>query len=204
MIGFFFFTTQYLQDVLGFSPLQAGFAFLPMTAVNFGVAVVVTGLVRRIGLTWTLIAGVAFTLVGMGWLSRIDGDSGYLAAVALPMVLIGIGQGLAFAPMTSAGLAGATGKDAGAASGVINTFHQLGSALGLGIVTAIAATAVTAGAGPRTAVVERVTAALTGSSVLLAVALVLVVVLITGRRMPLAKPSPAPADATEAVQAINA
>src|ERR1700753_3020738 len=69
MIGFFFFTTQYLQDALGFTPLQAGFAFLPMTAVNFAVAVVVNRVVRRIGLTSTLIAGVAATLVGMFWLS---------------------------------------------------------------------------------------------------------------------------------------
>jgi EmrB/QacA subfamily drug resistance transporter len=182
MIGFFFFTTQYLQDALGFTPLRAGFAFLPMTAVNFGVAVIVNRISRRIGLTPTLIAGVAATLIGMVWLSQIDEHSTYLAAVALPMVFIGIGQGLAFAPMTSAGLAGVVGKDAGAASGVINTFHQLGSALGLSVVTAIAAAAVTTGAAPRTAVVERASAALTGSSVLLAIALVLVLVLITGRR----------------------
>jgi Na+/melibiose symporter-like transporter len=103
MIGFFF-TTQYLRGVLGFTPLQAGLAFLPMSAVNFAVALLVTGLVRRLGATPVLIVGVVATLAGMAWLSRVDADSSYLTAVALPMLLIGVGQGLAFAPMTSATL----------------------------------------------------------------------------------------------------
>jgi len=177
MIGFFFFTTQYLQDVLGFTPLQAGLAFLPMTAVNFAVAVVVNRVVDRIGRNGTLIAGVAATLAGMIWLSRVGLDSGYWGAVAVPMVLIGAGQGLAFAPMTSAGLSGVVGGDAGASSGVINTFHQLGSALGLSVVTAFGTAAVSSSA-PRTALVERVSGALTGSSGLLLLGFVLVLVLI--------------------------
>jgi EmrB/QacA subfamily drug resistance transporter len=181
MIGFFFFTTQYLQGVLGFTPLQAGLAFLPMTAVNFAVAVLVNRVVQQIGTRWTLIAGVAATLAGMVWLSRLGLDSSYWGAVALPMVGIGIGQGLAFAPMTSAGLSGVVGSDAGASSGVINTFHQLGSALGLSVVTVVGTAAVTSSA-PRTALVERVSGALTGSSGLLLLALVLTIVLITGRR----------------------
>ncbi|MFC4069064.1 MFS transporter [Actinoplanes subglobosus] len=182
MIGFFFFTTQYLQGVLGFSPLQAGIAFLPMSAVNFAVALLVNRFVRRFGATPVLIAGVALTLAGMGWLSRAGADSGYLTAVALPMVLIGVGQGLAFAPMTSAGLAGVDSADAGAASGLVNTFHQIGSALGLGILTSVAATAVHERASASAALVDRVGAALTGSTVLLAVALLLVITLIA--RMP--------------------
>jgi EmrB/QacA subfamily drug resistance transporter len=181
MIGFFFFTTQYLQGVLGFTPLQAGLAFLPMTAVNFAVAVVVTRIVGRFGAGATLIGGVAATLAGMAWLSRIGLDSSYWGAVAAPMVLIGIGQGLAFAPMTSFGLSGVVGSDAGASSGVINTFHQLGSALGLSVVAALGAAAA-ASSSPQTALVERVSGALTGSSGLLLLALVLVVVLIAGHR----------------------
>ena len=184
MIGFFFFTSQYLQGVLGFSPLQAGLAFLPMSAVNFAVAVVVNRPVRRFGATPILIAGVAATLVGMGWLSRADAGSAYLIAVALPMVLVGIGQGLAFAPMTSAGLAGVDPADAGAASGLVNTFHQLGSALGLAVLAAIGSAAVPAGTDGTTALADRVAAALTGSSVLLAMALLLVVALIARRPQP--------------------
>ncbi len=191
MFGFFFFTTQYMQGILGFSPLQAGFGFLPMSAVNFGVAVLVSRFVERFGSTWVLIAGVVFTLAGMAWLSRAGLGSDYWLAVALPMVLIGIGQGLAFAPMTSAGLAGVGGPDAGASSGVINTFHQVGSALGLGILVAVGAAAVPAGASGQTALLDRINAALTGSSVLLVVALAVVLVLIARRTTP-ARPVEAP------------
>ncbi|WP_433611433.1 MFS transporter [Dactylosporangium sp. CA-139114] len=182
MIGFFPFTSQYLQGVLGFSPLQAGLAFLPMSAVNFAVALLVNRVLGRFGATPVLIAGVAATLAGMAWLSRADAGSDYLLAVALPMVLIGIGQGLAFAPMTSAGLAGVDTADAGAASGLVNTFHQLGSALGLAILAAVGSAAVPSGAGDTAALVDRIAAALTGGSVLLAIALLLVLALIAGRQ----------------------
>ena len=182
MIGFFYFTTQYLQGVLGFSPLQAGLAFLPMSAVNFAVALLVMGAVRRLGSTPVLALGVLVTLAGMGWLSRVGADSSYPVAVALPMVLIGIGQGLAFAPMTSAGLAGVDPRDAGAASGMVNTFHQLGSALGLGILVAVGVATVPTGTPATTALVDRVGTALAGGSVMLAIALVLVGALITERR----------------------
>jgi predicted MFS family arabinose efflux permease len=197
MIGFFFFTTQYMQDVLGFSPLEAGFAFLPMSAVNFAVAVLVTRIIGRVGATPTLASGVALTLAGMAWLSRIEVGSSYLTAVAMPMVLIGIGQGLAFAPMTSAGLSGVTGSDAGASSGLINTFHQLGSAVGLSVLAAFGASAVTANAASSEAVVQRVSAALTGGSVLLGIALVAVATLITTRRTQTTEQAPLkPARAT--------
>jgi EmrB/QacA subfamily drug resistance transporter len=181
MIGFFYFTTQYLQGVLGFTPLQAGVAFLPMSAVNFAVALLVTGLVRRLGSTSTVVAGVAVTLARMTWLSRIGAGSDYVAAVALPMVLIGVGQGLAFAPMTSAGIAGANAADAGAASGLVNTFHQLGSALGLGVLVAVGVAHPPTDASPGTVLVERVDTALTGAALMLAAALVLVVTLVAER-----------------------
>ncbi|MGH3247528.1 MAG: MFS transporter, partial [Trebonia sp.] len=194
MIGFFFFTSQYLQDVLSFSPLQAGLAFLPMTAVNFAVAVVVNRIQGRIGMRLTLTAGMAFNVAGMAWLSRIGLHSAYLSAVAPPMVLIGIGQGLAFAPMTSAGIARVDGKDAGAASGLVNTFHQLGSALGLSVVTAIGVAATPGTAAGKAAVADRASAALTGSTGFLAAALVVVVVLVTSRREAAAIPAAAVPD----------
>lgn len=78
MIGFFFFTTQYLQGILGFSPLQAGLAFLPMTLVNFIVALSIPRVVERFGNTAPLIAGVALTLAGMVGLSQLTPHSVYL------------------------------------------------------------------------------------------------------------------------------
>jgi hypothetical protein len=97
------------------------------------------------------------------------------------MVLVGAGQGLAFAPLTNAGIAGVAPADAGAASGLVNTAHQLGTALGLAVLSAVA---LRAGMGTRgvDAVAAHVSAALTGSSVLLALALVVVLVLVVPGR----------------------
>ena len=177
MIGFFFFTTQYLQDALGFTPLQAGLGFLPMSLVNFAVALAIPRLGARIPNGVLLAGGTAVTLLGMAWLSRAGVGDAYLSSVALPMVLIGAGQGLAFAPLTNAGIAGVAPSDAGAASGLVNTAHQLGTALGLAVLSAVALRAGSGSSGPD-AVAEQVRAALTGSSVLLALALLIVLVLI--------------------------
>ena len=178
MIGFFYFTTQYLQGVLGLSPVEAGLAFLPMTVVNFAVAMAIPHLTPRLGNARLLAAGTALTLVGMAWLSRLGESTPYLTAVALPMVLIGAGQGLAFAPMTSAGIAGVDRADAGAASGLVNTAHQLGSALGLGVLVAVAAGAGADAATPAAALTAQVATAITAGSVLLALGLVVVVALV--------------------------
>lgn len=170
MIGFFFFTTQFLQGVYGFNPLQAGVAFFPMTVVNFFVALAVPRLTQRFGNAPLLAAGLALTLAGMTWLSTITADTPYLTGVALPMVLIGVGQGLAFAPLTSAGIAGASANDAGAASGLVNTSHQLGSALGVGVLVAVSAKA--------GSLAGTVAVAYTGGSIMLATALLVTLVLI--------------------------
>jgi predicted MFS family arabinose efflux permease len=177
MIGFFFFTTQYLQDALGFTPLQAGLGFLPMSLVNFAVALAVPRLGARLPNGVLLAGGTAVTLAGMVWLSRAGLADAYLTSVALPMVLIGAGQGLAFAPLTNAGIAGVAPADAGAASGLVNTAHQLGMALGLAVLSAVALRAGTGVGGPE-AVAQHVRAALTGSSVILALALLVVLVVL--------------------------
>ncbi|CAG7619805.1 MFS transporter [Rhodococcus opacus] len=177
MIGFFYFTTQLLQDGFGFSPLQAGLGFLPMTLVNFVVALMVPRLSARLSNETLLATGTALTLAGMAWLSRIDTLDTYLVDVALPMILVGAGQGLAFGPLTNAGIAGVDSADAGAASGLVNTAHQLGMALGLGVLVALSANTGSNLDGPA-AVTDHVGTALTGGTVLLVVALVVVLTVI--------------------------
>jgi EmrB/QacA subfamily drug resistance transporter len=177
MIGFFFFTTQYMQDALGFTPLQAGLGFLPMSLVNFAVALAIPRLGARIPTGVLLAGGTAVTLAGMAWLSRAGIGGAYVSSVAVPMVLIGAGQGLAFAPLTNVGIAGVAQSDAGAASGLVNTAHQLGTALGLAVLSAVALRAGTGTGGAQT-VAEHVRAALTGGSVLLALALLVVLAVI--------------------------
>ncbi|WP_234438717.1 MFS transporter [Streptomyces sp. NRRL S-340] len=179
MIGFFFFTAQFVQSVYRWTPSQAGLAFLPMTLVNFVFAVRVPRLLERFGRPRVLTTGVVLTTLGMAWLSRLGLHTPYLTGVALPMVLIGAGQGLTLAPLTSSGVDGVAAEDAGAGSGLVNTVHQIGSALALSILTAVAATVST---GHEAAdIAARSGAALTGSAVLLALAVTAVLILIVPR-----------------------
>ena len=129
MIGFWFYTTQYLRGVLGMRPLQAGIAFLPATLVNFAVALAVPTLTRRFGNARLLAGGLAVSVLGMAWLGQVGPDTPYLLGVALPMVLIGAGQGSSLSPLTVAGVAGVAEEDAGAASGLVNVAHQVAASL---------------------------------------------------------------------------
>jgi EmrB/QacA subfamily drug resistance transporter len=178
MLGFWFFITQFLQVVDGFSPLEAGLAFFPMTVANFVVAVVVPQLTRKYGNGPLLAGGLAVTLVGMFWLSRLSADTAYVTGIALPMILIGAGQGASLGPLTASGIAGVTKEDAGAASGLVNVAHQLGGSLGLGILVTVFAAAGTVAMAPAELLAVRVGASLTAGTVMLGLAFVIVVILI--------------------------
>jgi EmrB/QacA subfamily drug resistance transporter len=179
MLGFWFFITQYMQGVLGFTALQAGFAFLPTTIPNFAAATAVPALTRLLGNARLLAAGLALTAVGMAWLSRVSADSAYLTGVALPMILIGIGQGLVLGPLTVAGVAAVAPEDAGAASGLVNVMHQLGGSLGLAILVVVFAAS--QGGPPVDALARGVSAALEAAGMMLALALVTTVILLVRR-----------------------
>lgn len=173
MIGFFFFTTQFLQRVLAYSPSLTGLAFLPMTLVNFAVALCVPRLTRRLGNARLLAIGLSLSLLGMAWLSRVDVGTAYWLGVALPMALIGAGQGMALSPLTAAGVAGVPAQDAGAAAGIVNVAHQLGNSLGLASLVAISAFGAHQLAGVAL-LAHRVSLALGWAAAMLALALLLV------------------------------
>ncbi|HVC70031.1 MAG TPA: MFS transporter [Acidimicrobiales bacterium] len=141
MFAMFFFVTQFLQGVRGYSALGAGLAFLPVTAVMFGAARTAPKFAPRVGNTRLLIAGVFLAMVGMAWLSRISAGTPYFPDIAVPMLLLGLGIGTAMTPLTTAGMAGVEPEDAGAASGVVNVSQQLGGSLGLGILVTVFAAA---------------------------------------------------------------
>jgi EmrB/QacA subfamily drug resistance transporter len=177
MFGMFFFLTQFLQGVDGYSPLRAGIAFLPLTLVMFSMVLVVPRLIARLGNARLLAGGVATALIGMAWLSRLTSTTPYLSGIALPMVILGIGAGAAFTPLTASGVAGVAAEDAGAASGVVNVAHQLGGSLGLGVLVTVFAAA-----APQTnGLAHAVAASLTVGAVMLAVALAVVVATILVR-----------------------
>ena len=184
MFGMFFFLTQYLQGVAGYSPLRAGVAFLPLTTVMFAMVFVVPGLVARLGNARLLAAGVTVAFVGMAWLSRLGADTPYLTGIGLPMIILGIGAGAAFTPLTASGVAGVEPEDAGAASGLVNVAHQLGGSLGLGVLVTVFASASPAGLGPREVIAGRIASSLTVGAAMLALALAVVIALIrTPRQM---------------------
>ena len=180
MITYFLFVSQFLQDAQGFTALQAGLAFLPMTIVNFGVAIAVPRLTRWAGAPRMMVAGLVLALVGVAWLSTVQPDTSFWIGIAVPGILVGAGQGLLFAHLTTAGIGGVSAAEAGAASGVVNAFHQIGGAVGLAITVTLAAAATerSTALDPATRLTEQVGAALTGSSILLTVALITVLALV--------------------------
>jgi MFS family permease len=185
MFAMFFFLTQFFQGVRGFSALDAGLAFFPVTAVMFGAARLAPRIAPRIGNSRLLIGGVFLAVAGMAWLSRITADTAYFPQIAVPMLLLGLGIGTALTPLTTAGVAGVEPKDAGAASGVVNVAQQLGSSLGLGILVTVFAAAgraaahhavgATAALQAHYELAHAVATALRGSTIFLALGLAVVV-----------------------------
>lgn len=171
MMSYFYFLTQFLQGVYHFTAFEAGAAFLPMTLASFATAVNVPRLTRHIPSPALLSIGFGLLTAGIGWLSLVRPDTPYLVGVALPLLVYGIGQGLAIGPLTGAGVAGATGQLAGAASGMINTAQQLGGTVGIAALVSI-----TTGSGAPLA--QQVATAFTGGTILAAIALVITLVLI--------------------------
>jgi EmrB/QacA subfamily drug resistance transporter len=141
MFGMFFFLTQFVQDILGFSPLRAGISFLPMTAALFAVSRLSPRLITRFGARPLMLAGLVPVIGGMAWLSRISPGTGYLSGVLGPMLLIGCGMGVVFVPLTMASLAGVRPEDSGAASSMVNVTQQVGGSLGLAILVTAFTTA---------------------------------------------------------------
>ncbi|MBA3347562.1 MAG: MFS transporter [Actinobacteria bacterium] len=138
LFAMFFFNTLYVQRVLGFSPLQAGLAFLPVT-VGIGIGAGLSQLaVKRMGIRSTSIIGMSIATIGMLILLTTDANGTYLGDVLPGLIPISIGMGLTFVPVTLLATSGMTNEDAGLASGLFNTSQQVGGALGLAILSTIA------------------------------------------------------------------
>ncbi|MEJ1310988.1 MFS transporter [Latilactobacillus sakei] len=140
MLSMWFLTPQIMQTHLGFTPLQAGIGFFPLTVVNFIVALQVSKLTTRFGNTKLLTVGIATTAIGMCALGFFSEQVGYALGIAVPMILMGIGQGLTLSPLTVAGVANTLPADAGATSGVVNMVHQIGGSIGMSFIVAVSAT----------------------------------------------------------------
>lgn len=137
MLPFWFLTSQAMQQFLGFSPLMAGIVFFPLTILNFIVAMRVADLTERFGNGPLLGIGMALTVIGLLIMALLSPVNGYWLELGLPMLLIGFGQGLIMSPLTTVGVANTLPEDAGAASGLINTMHQIGSSVGLALIVGV-------------------------------------------------------------------
>jgi MFS family permease len=141
LYGAFFFLTQFLQRVLGFSPIVTGIAFLPMTLMIFTVSRIVPRLIPRLGPQRILIGGALLTALAMLWFTRISVSTHYAPNLIVPMILLGVGVGSAFLPLSIIVLSGVPGREAGAASGMLQTVQQVGGALGLSVLVTAFGTA---------------------------------------------------------------
>jgi EmrB/QacA subfamily drug resistance transporter len=139
MFSQFFLQTLYMQEVLHYSPIQSGAAFVTMTLAIVVFANVAQVLVGRIGVRRVLTTGLVLDAISLALLTRLPVDGHYLANLFPAFLIGGLGLALTFVPMTIAGLTGVSGADAGVASGLINTSRQIGGAVGLAAVSSIAA-----------------------------------------------------------------
>jgi len=142
LFSMFFFISLYLQQVLGYGPLKAGLAYVPLSLLIITSAGVASQLVTRIGFKPTLITGMLFVTAGLLWFSQVSAPGGsYVGDVLFPSMLAAVGLGFAFVTSTIAAVTGTEPSEAGLASGLINTSQQVGGALGLAITATVASSA---------------------------------------------------------------
>jgi MFS family permease len=140
MFGAWYFETLYMQSVLGFTPIEAGVAFLPQTLLIAVGSQVTSRLIARFGTRTLMVAGSAVAAAGLVWLSTITPDSTFVADLLGPFLLIGAGMGLSVTPVVVAGTSGVEPREAGLASGLLNTSRIVGAAVGLAALSTVAAT----------------------------------------------------------------
>jgi len=140
IIGLFYFLSLYLQKVLGYSAIKAGTSQLPLAVGIILAAGMASPLVAHLGVRRVLIAGLALFAGGLGWFAQLPVNGSYLADLLGPSLLIALGLGFAFVPITILAETGVKDREYGLASGLLNTSQQIGGALGLAVLATIATT----------------------------------------------------------------
>ena len=140
IFGIFFLLSLYMQQVLGYSAMQAGLGYLAVALTVVVAATISQGLVTKVGVKPVLVVGMALLTIGMLFFAQVSVDGSYWTDLFPGFLIIGVGMGFSFVPISIAALAGVQGPEAGLASGLINTSQQIGGALGLAVLTTIATT----------------------------------------------------------------
>lgn len=144
MFSMFLFISYFFQAVLGYTPLQCGLLFLPFSAGVVISAGIASQLLPRFGPRWVTFAGFVLAIAGMLGYTRLDAASHYWPNILPFMVIMSLGMGLIFVPLSATALFGVGGHDAGVASAVLNTSQQIGGSIGIAFLNTIAASATTA------------------------------------------------------------
>ena len=139
MFGMFYFASLYVQQILGYSPLKAGLAFLPVTAGIMIGAGAAQQLIKRFGVRNVAAAGTTLAALGLLVLTRLPVHGSYVSDLLSGLFPLSVGMGLVFVPLTLMATSGVSGDDAGLASGLFNTAQQVGGSLGLAILSTLAA-----------------------------------------------------------------
>ena len=137
VFGMFFLLSLYMQEVLGFSALETGVGYLAVALTAVAASGLSQALVTRVGVKWVLAAGMALLVGGLVYFTQISVGGSYVNDLLPGFILIGVGLGFSFVPISIAALAGVEGREAGLASGLINTNQQIGGAIGLAILTTV-------------------------------------------------------------------
>ena len=138
LFSMFFFISLYMQQVLGFDALQAGLSYLPLAFTIIATAGIASQIATKVGFKPVLIGGMLLVAAGLLWFSQVSAGGSYASDVLGPSILAGAGLGFAFVPVTIAAVSGVRDQDSGLASGLINTAQQVGGALGLAVLAAVA------------------------------------------------------------------
>ncbi len=136
-LSMFFLAVQYIEGELGFGPMATGLAFLPLTLGIFAMSRVTPRLLGLVGPVPMIVTGALGLAISFAWLSTLSTSDGYLTGLFGPMLLNGLSAGLAFMPVTATVLRGVEPEHAGSASGLLQTFQQLGGAIGLAVVVSV-------------------------------------------------------------------
>ena len=153
----FLMLTLYMQQVLSYSPMKTGVAYLAVAGTAIVWSTVAAQLVNRVGVKPVIVAGMAFLTAGLLYFTQVSVGGSYLGDLLPGFLLIAVGLGFSFVPISIAALAGVQGSDAGLASGLFNTSQQIGGALGIAALSAIATSTTENGVGSGTAVPQALT-----------------------------------------------
>ncbi|HEV7460855.1 MAG TPA: MFS transporter [Solirubrobacteraceae bacterium] len=138
LFSMFFFISLYMQQVLGYGPLKAGISYLPLAGTIIVSAGIASQLVTRLGFKPVLLSGFVFIAAGLIWFGQVSWNGAFAADILGPSLLAAVGLGLSFVSVTIAAVGGVAEREAGLASGLINTSQQIGGALGLAVLATIA------------------------------------------------------------------